>query len=557
MSAQPVEQNLSEPELADPEDLRPDRVTPREDDGGPSPEATSQPVEVRRNAVVSAVIGVAAGAMATAYLWRAVGTGGLLDWVICALLGVLAVGYLRSLLDARTPLLVADETGVRVRLGPDWRGVPWDAVDRVVVTPRRGVLRDGRLVVHLVDVTGATAGLDSRALRHARMNRRLYGAPLALPLGMTTRLAGDGDVGDRMAVLSQGRTEVVSLLDTPGQVVRRELPAKLPAERPGGGPSPVARGEATRHGEPDDAAAGERGSRRSRRTLPFRVVPAVDGEVTQPVDDPRARPAAALHDPVDPLGVEFEPQPAVDPVIGPELAAARSRVGLTVDELAERTRIRPHVIESIEVDDFAPCGGDFYARGHIRTLARVLGKDVAPMLARFEQRYATAPVSARKVFEAELARGMTGTVRGGGLGGPNWALLVTAVLALVLVWSGVRLFAGEGDEVLETPPPVLGGSAELTGGFGAVSPPDERQPEPLTVRAERAGATIEIRDGEGEVLFSGDLALGERTRVEGVPPLTVSSDDGAAVSVNLAGRERGPVGQSGEPATRVFQASSE
>ena len=56
-------------------------------------------------------------------------------------------------------------------------------------------------------------------------------------------------------------------------------------------------------------------------------------------------------------------------------AAARTRVGLTVDELAERTRIRPHVIESIEVDDFAPCGGDFYARGHLRTLARVLGRD--------------------------------------------------------------------------------------------------------------------------------------------------------------------------------------
>ena len=87
-----------------------------------------------------------------------------------------------------------------------------------------------------------------------------------------------------------------------------------------------------------------------------------------------------------PLVIEdFEPHPAYDPVIGPDLAAARTRVGLSVDELADRTRIRPHVIESIEVDDFTPCGGDFYARGHIRTLARVLGKDPAPMLARLRQ----------------------------------------------------------------------------------------------------------------------------------------------------------------------------
>ena len=77
---------------------------------------------------------------------------------------------------------------------------------------------------------------------------------------------------------------------------------------------------------------------------------------------------------MEPLVIDdFAVEPAADPVVGPELAAARTRLGLTVDQLAERTRIRPHVIESIEVDDFAPCGGDFYARGHLRTLARVLG----------------------------------------------------------------------------------------------------------------------------------------------------------------------------------------
>ena len=103
------------------------------------------------------------------------------------------------------------------------------------------------------------------------------------------------------------------------------------------------------------------------------------------------RPIATLGDAVEPLVIDdFVTEPAYDPVIGPDLAAARTRVGLTVDELAERTRIRPHVIESIEVDDFAPCGGDFYARGHLRTLARVLGQDPEPLLQKFDDRYATA-----------------------------------------------------------------------------------------------------------------------------------------------------------------------
>ena len=173
----------------------------------------------------------------------------------------------------------------------------------------------------------------------------------------------------------------------------------------------------------------------------------------------RVRPISTLGDPVDALVIDdFVTEPAYDPVIGPELAAARIRVGLSVDELAERTRIRPHVIESIEVDDFAPCGGDFYARGHLRTLARVLGKDAAPLLEQFDDRYATAPINARRVFEAELATGMTGSMRGT-VGGPNWALLVGVVLALVMTWGVVRLFASEPPELLQSPAPVLNGSA--------------------------------------------------------------------------------------------------
>ena len=73
------------------------------------------------------LLGVAASAMAIAYLWRAVvdGCGVRLDALRA--LAVLAVGLLRNLLDARLPLLVADELGVRFRLGRQWRGLPWEA----------------------------------------------------------------------------------------------------------------------------------------------------------------------------------------------------------------------------------------------------------------------------------------------------------------------------------------------------------------------------------------------------------------------------------------------
>ena len=150
---------------------------------------------------------------------------------------------------------------------------------------------------------------------------------------------------------------------------------------------------------------------------------------------------------------DFAIEPAEEPVIGPEFAAARTRLGLSVDQLAERTRIRPHVIESIEADDFVPCGGDFYARGHIRTLARILGVDAAPLLASYDERYADAPVNPRRVFEAELAH--SGGIRAT-RGGPNWSVLVAAVMALVLAWSIARLVMDGPVDLRDQP--VLNGS---------------------------------------------------------------------------------------------------
>ena len=59
--------------------------------------------------------------------------------------------------------------------------------------------------------------------------------------------------------------------------------------------------------------------------------------------------------------------------IGQALSAARRDAGLSIDDISAKTRLRATVIRAIEADDFSPCGGDFYARGHIRTLAALVG----------------------------------------------------------------------------------------------------------------------------------------------------------------------------------------
>ena len=511
-------------------------------------------VEVRRHAGVAAGVGLTASAVAIAYFARAAQTASVLDWVLAIAMGLLGGYWLISFVDARTPLLVADAQGVRIRLGRAWRGLPWTAVHHVEHTPRRGLLHDGRLVVvpHNEElIESELAGAGKRAVTFARM---LHGAPFAVPLGLATRVVGGGD--DLTAALGRVARDPSQIV-----VVEPAVEAEVEHEDDAVVEEPVAEPvEEALVASPTPAALRESTSaRRSevRRDIEERIDDDESGrelhrpgrvslvEETQSWGD-RVRAIARPGEPVEPLVLDdFEVEPAEDPVIGPELAASRTRLGLTVDQLADRTRIRPHVIEAIEVDDFEPCGGDFYARGHLRTLARVLGVDVAPLLASYDERYAHAPINPRRVFEAELATGANGSIRST-RGGPNWSVLVAVVMALVLCWSIARL-------VMDTPPelrgttPVLNGSG---GPEGAGSAPPAK-PVAVVVSAPSGGARVVVRDGAGEFVFKGNLAVGQSREFRASPPVQVDSTDGA-VTVTLADGSTRAVGEPGVAGQGTF-----
>jgi cytoskeleton protein RodZ len=532
-----------------------DTSEPTEASAGPHTRAVGTPVVVRRNAGLAALVGAGASAIAIAYLWRATSTGTPLDWVLCLAMTGLAALYLAHLVDARTPLLIADELGVRIRLASQWRGLPWDGVGTVVVKRRQGPLRDGRLVFAPHSHAGSLGGLDARGRAAARLNQRLYGAPLAVPLGLGTRVSSRGSaLVDDLAVLARGRAQIAeasrSAAPDPLEASRSAAPDPLEASR-SAAPEPVVGPPARVRSNPGD---GSPAPSPTPMTVPLRAArQGVSGRDGQEHDD-KVRPTAALVDPVPPLVVdEFVVEPASDPVIGPELAAARIRVGLSVDELAERTRIRPHVIESIEVDDFAPCGGDFYARGHLRTLARVLGRDPGALLAQFDARYATAPVSARRVFEAELATGMTGSMRRTA-GGPNWALLVGVVLLVVMTWGVVRLFAAEPVEQLRSPVTTLDGSAGVdTGPADTGTTVPATKPVTLTLAGVRASSQVVVRGPAGKVLWAGEVPLGGKRTLQVPPPVGVRAENAGALDASVDGQWQGPLGQLGAPGRRVFQ----
>src|SRR6516164_2370140 len=79
---------------------------------------------------------------------------------------------------------------------------------------------------------------------------------------------------------------------------------------------------------------------------------------------------------------------------------ARRQAGLTITQVSQQTRIRESIIRSIEQGDFSSCGGDFYARGHIRSIAAVAGIDSAPLIREYDEEHGPpGGLRAAQIFE--------------------------------------------------------------------------------------------------------------------------------------------------------------
>jgi cytoskeletal protein RodZ len=113
--------------------------------------------------------------------------------------------------------------------------------------------------------------------------------------------------------------------------------------------------------------------------------------------------------------------------IGDALAEGRRQAGLTVTQVSQRTCIRETIIRSIERGDFTGCGGDFYARGHIRSIANAVGLNPEPLIAEYDQTMgAPQVISAADVFQPVTPVKLKERRR------LNWTMMLLSVLVLAV-----------------------------------------------------------------------------------------------------------------------------
>lgn len=258
--------------------------------------------------------------------------------------------------------------------------------------------------------------------------------------------------------------------------------------------------------------------------------------------------------------------------IGRELAEARERAGLSVEELSHRTKISVPTLLAIERNQMATLPGGLYARGLLRAYAREVGCDPEAIVSRFRAEVGenidplqlldrTAPVTnASRVVERLHSADIDAADR-------RRAFRNTTLFLLVLLLGGSYYFAGNRINQWAAPlahwavrsaRPVAANVAEsLTPPASAEPKPvgtTSVQPEPPTdVQASGLRLEIQPRDScwlsataDGQRVIYRLLNAGERTQVDAKESVDLRIGDPAACAFTINGAAAHAPGAAGQ-----------
>ncbi|HVF03911.1 MAG TPA: helix-turn-helix domain-containing protein [Frankiaceae bacterium] len=233
--------------------------------------------------------------------------------------------------------------------------------------------------------------------------------------------------------------------------------------------------------------------------------------------------------------------------VGEALAAAREASGQTIDDVSRATRIRGELLRSIERDDFSGCGGNVYARGHIRAIAAHLGMDPVAMVAEFDRTHGapTGP-AARDIFEHEVVAMPERT-------GPNWTAAMAVMAGVLLLVALVSLFNSDPTPSGVEARPVTTTSPTPT---AAPSPSSAPTPGPLAGRVPGDGVLMRVSivntkswvtvKADGKTVFQGLMSMGDRKDFTAKRLINVVLGNAGAVRLVVNGRDLGTPGGPGD-----------
>lgn len=248
--------------------------------------------------------------------------------------------------------------------------------------------------------------------------------------------------------------------------------------------------------------------------------------------------------------------------LGDFLRGARESAGLSVDDLAERTSIRAGLIKEMENNKFIHCGGDTYARGHLRNIAPLISANAQVLIDLYNEEHST---DSRKIHDMLVENNVTKipTERKS----VSWkTLAIASIVVIAAVAIGQIIVSNSTSTVI--PPEVSTASPSVTpSATPSVTTPaapsmslGSESSTPVTsgelslkISATRGSSNIDVVVA-GKHLFKGSLFQGDSKSFSASNAISIYLSNAGDLDLTLNGQALAPLGARNEEIRKTFRS---
>lgn len=240
--------------------------------------------------------------------------------------------------------------------------------------------------------------------------------------------------------------------------------------------------------------------------------------------------------------------------LGEVLYSARTSARISIEDLAASTSIRAGLIAEMEKNNFAHCGGDIYARGHLRNIAPKIALDADRLIDQYNAEHSAESRSINEMLAENSVARVPHEKKN-----LSWKVPAAFSLAIVLVLAVVQIVVTNIDSGTSTeksaatsvttasPTPTTTNAAATdvssTPSTGGVT---------LSITAARGNSLIDIVV-DGEHVDKGSIFQGETKSFEATTSISIYFSNPAGLDVTVNGELLAPLGGANEEVRRTFR----
>jgi cytoskeletal protein RodZ len=236
--------------------------------------------------------------------------------------------------------------------------------------------------------------------------------------------------------------------------------------------------------------------------------------------------------------------------LGSLIAKARKDAGLSLEDLAAKTNIRISVLSEIEKNNFSHCGGETYARGHVRNIAAVLKADQKEFIRLYEEEQGGETRSIKDLLIENSVMRLPAEARK-----VSWKVLVMiSVMSLFVVGIAQVVISNiSTNEVVSAVPSASASPAASEAATESPSADPSAQSTfstgtgvEVVINAARAKSWLFVSDAAGRTLFSGQVSRGAVKTFSSDSQLNLKVGNAGGVDLKVNGKKVEAIGVDGE-----------